>query len=295
MTPTEASPRLSSSMASAYETLSSPAPPHCSGTATPSSDSSASFFTTSWGKRCSSSRFRAWGMSSRAANSRVRRWVSRCRSVSSKSIGILAAGEDRRPLLEEGLHPLASVCGGEEVGEQLTFDGEAVGELEVGSAVDGLLGQADGERSLLRDPLQRGARVAQETPERHHVQDQADLLRLGGVDDVPGEDELLRPGTPEQAGQPLGPAEAGEDAQAHLRETKARILRGVDEVTGKGQLAPAAEREAIDRGHHRHRERSDDVHHSLTERTKVACLVGVHAVHLGDVRTRDEGLLAGAG
>ena len=85
MTAVEAQARAISSRASAYETVSMPAPPHSSGTATPIRPSSPSRAISSLGKRCSLSIAAARGAISLLARSRA---VSRsrvCSGVSSRS------------------------------------------------------------------------------------------------------------------------------------------------------------------------------------------------------------------
>src|SRR5438093_6717211 len=73
-------------MASAYATVSIPAPPHSLGTATPPSPSSKAFFTVSAGYLCSRSHRLALGFSSRSANSRQVSRRSLCSSVNSISM-----------------------------------------------------------------------------------------------------------------------------------------------------------------------------------------------------------------
>jgi methyl-accepting chemotaxis protein len=57
------------------------------------------------------------------------------------------------------------------------------------------------------------------------------------------------------AHQPAGAAEARQQAQVHLGLAEARLRRGVDPVAGEGQLAAAAQREAVHRGDRRDRQR----------------------------------------
>ena len=56
-----------------------------------------------------------------------------------------------------------------------------------------------------------------------------------------GEDQVLGPGGPDQAGQPLRAAAAGDDAEQDLGLAEHGLLGGDAEVAGQGQLAPAAE------------------------------------------------------
>ena len=55
--------------------------------------------------------------------------------------------------------------------------------------------------------------------------------------------------------------EAGEDAELHLGEADAGgvVARGDAPVAGERQLEPAAEAEAVDAAHHRHRQPLDAI------------------------------------
>ena len=74
--------------------------------------------------------------------------------------------------------------------------------------------------------------------------------RLLGLDLTPGEHQLLGPGRPDQAGQPLRAAAAGDDAEQDLGLTEHGPLRRDPVVAGQRQLAAAAERVAGHGGDH---------------------------------------------
>src|SRR5690606_7870859 len=220
ITPVEAQPRLISSMARAYETLSAPAPPHSSGTATPISPSSPSLRTASTGKWCSSSQRRALGTSSRSANSRQVsrsiRWVS----VSSKSITSSSerrssspAGERGRPLLEEGAHSFLLILRSEEHAERLLLQGVRRARIAGRGLDDHPLERGDRQRALGGDLLGDGLHALAQRVRGENLQDQADLLRLLRRDHVTGEAELQRAHRPDLAGEPLRAAETGDDGE----------------------------------------------------------------------------------
>ncbi len=85
MTAVEAQARAISSRATTYETVSMPAPPQLSGTATPISPSSPSRAINSLGKRCSLSIAAARGAISLLARSRAVSRSRACSGVSSRS------------------------------------------------------------------------------------------------------------------------------------------------------------------------------------------------------------------
>ena len=61
---------------------------------------------------------------------------------------------------------------------------------------------------------------------------------------------------PDQPRQPLGPAGAGDDAEQDLGQPELRVLgAAIPEVAGERDLAPSAEREAVDRRDRRLRDR----------------------------------------
>ena len=55
----------------------------------------------------------------------------------------------------------------------------------------------------------------------------ADPQRLVGLHETAGVHELLRDGRPDEAGEPLGAAGAGDDAEEHLRLTEDGVLGGL--------------------------------------------------------------------
>src|SRR5690606_17212575 len=103
-----------------------------------------------------------------------------------------AADEVGRSLLEEGADALAVVLGAEELGER---GGDPATE-RVPVGIEGLaqagLEPAHGERRVGGDAVGEGQRRRHQLLVRHHPADEADAQGLGGVDDVPGEQQLGR-------------------------------------------------------------------------------------------------------
>ena len=113
--------------------------------------------------------------------------------------------------------------------------------------------------------------------------DQADLLGLLGVDVLGGEDELHGVGHPHDAGQALGAAEAGGDAQTHLGLAELGLLAGQADVTGHGQLTAAAQSEAVHRGDDGLGEVLQLQEHTVAVHTELLGLYGGKILHLADV------------
>ena len=114
-----------------------------------------------------------------------------------------------------------------------------------------------GERPPGEGPRQLEG-VVEEAGGGHHPVDEADGERLVGGHLAAGEDEVLGPGRPHQAGQALGGAGARDDAQHDLGLAELGRAGGDAEVTRQSQLAAPAEGVAGDRrdrhaGNGRHR------------------------------------------
>ena len=123
----------------------------------------------------------------------------------------------------------------------------------------------------------------------------ADAVSLLGVDGGAGEDQLLGPAPADEAGQALGAAKAGDDAEARLRLAELGLLRGDPDVAGHGQLAAAAESVAVDGGDGGLGHLLQDPEGLVPQLREGTARRGVRAVHLGDVRPGHEGLLPPAG
>ena len=166
--------------------------------------------------------------------------------------------------------------------------------LDVGldREVDQALRLADRERSALGDLL-ADARAPRRPPGRgHDLVHEPDPLGLGRGQDAPGQDQLLGPRGPDDPRQPLRPAGARRDGQAHLGQAELRALRGDPDVAAQRQLEPAAERVALDRGDRRHRQRRQpgrDAGLQLVPRASAGAALGLELAH---VRAGREGPLA---
>ena len=84
--------------------------------------------------------------------------------------------------------------------------------------------------------------------------DEADLLRLGRLDHVAGEDHPHRVTHADEPRQALGAAAAGDQAEVDLRLAETGLVGGDPHVARHRELAAAAETEAVDHRDHRLRE-----------------------------------------
>src|SRR4051812_30021068 len=130
----------------------------------------------------------------------------------------------RRALLEERLHPLLLVGGGEAETEEVALVGDAVLDRQPLAGPQGLLGDLEGERALRRDLVGELERLRAQLLGGDDHLDEADLLRLGGGDHVAGEDQPHGVAGADQAGEALGAAAAGDQAEVDLRLAEARLV-----------------------------------------------------------------------
>src|ERR1041384_6153972 len=229
MTPVDAHARETSSIASAYDTLSRPAPPFCSGTAMPSSPSWAMRWTSSVGWRCSRSISAALGNTSLVANSRAMRIAAVCSSVGENSTVIPSERLSlrlirsftlelrRAPRLgEECRHPLALVGGREQKPEAALLEAGRGLERRRLAVVDQTLALGDRERAVGGDPPGQISRLGEQLAVRPHRVGQADAQGLGGVDRVAGHAQFLGLGDTDAAGEALRAAKPRDDAELDL-------------------------------------------------------------------------------
>jgi hypothetical protein len=117
------------------------------------------------------------------------------------------------------------------------------------------------ERPLLGHDLLREGHPGRGEIAVHDLVDQADLQRLVRPDRIAAHDHGQRLGHPDHARQPLGAARARQDAELHLGQAEARGLHAHAVVAGQRHLEPAAQRGAVDRGHHRLGRALDQIEH----------------------------------
>ena len=158
--------------------------------------------------------------------------------------------------------------------------------------MQGGLRGAEGERRSLGPACGLLERDRVHPVGRDHAVGESDRERLLRADVAAGEDHL--PGTcePDQPGQPLGPTRAGDDPEPDLGQAELRVLGHDAEVARERELAPAAERVAVDGRQHRFRDLLQ-VAARLLERRDVRIDLGRAPLgHRLDVRAGGEDPLA---
>ncbi len=116
-----------------------------------------------------------------------------------------------------------------------------------------------------------------------------------GVDRLAGEEEVQGAAPADEAREALRPAVSGDEAELHLRLAELRVLAGDAEVARHRELAAAAQREAVHRGHDRLPHRLVGRDHRLAGERHRAGLAHAEPREFRDVRAGDERLGARPG
>src|SRR6202163_1152289 len=123
-----------------------------------------------------------------------------------------------------------------------------------------------------------------------------DARRLWCIDHLAGQTHEHCHAFAQQPGRALRAAVARQDAEVHLGLAELRVLARDANVARHGELAAAAEREAVDRCDHRHAQAFERARERLTfARLRLAGARVGQRVELADVRARGERLRARAG
>ena len=135
-----------------------------------------------------------------------------------------------------------------EAAEDAGFEGEGLVEGEACAAVDGFDGGGDGEGGCAAIWRAMAWARAKRSAAGDDFIDEAEAEGFGGGDDVSGEEEAEGGGRADEAGEALGSAVAGDEAELDLGLAEAGGFAGDAEGAGEGELAAAAEGEAVDAG-----------------------------------------------
>ena len=219
-TAVEAQARAISSSATAYDRASIPAPPHFSGTMTPSSPSSP--------RRAKISLREAVGAVDLGGGGRdlARREVAGGvpdQLLLGGELEVHVARPDRRALLDEGAHAFLLIVGREQRREELALD--ARGPSSSGRAAPAAkrpLGGGDGERRLGGDLGGDGRAPAASAPPARRPRCTRPMRSASSASMIVARvDQLARARDADAAREPLRAAEARDHAQADLGHARA--------------------------------------------------------------------------
>jgi hypothetical protein len=159
----------------------------------------------------------------------------------ASSIASLPA-ELRLSVLEVSVEPLPVVTGVVEFPAQRTLEFQPRLERRFERRVERPFRVPEPQRRVLREPVGEGLRPLVDGVVAADLVDQPAVQRLLGVDELPGEDELLGLREPDEPGQPLCRPAVGERPQPHLDDAVGRLPSEHAEITGKRQLEGARRR-----------------------------------------------------
>ena len=100
---------------------------------------------------------------------------------------------------------------------------------------------------------------------------------------------------PAQTRQPLRTAVTRNNSQLHFRLSQFRVAAGDAQRARQSQLAPAAQRETVDRGNRRFPQRLEAMNNFLSVQSKFPAVHRSLLRQFVDVRASDERFLARAG
>ena len=145
--------------------------------------------------------------------------------------------------------PRAGVLGAGHRGEGLLLDGQPLGQRPFEPPVDGRLGQAVGHqrRPGPARPAQASASSSTSSAGTTRLTSPMASASSAGTWRPVKMSSLARDG-PDEPGQALGAAAAGDDPEEHLGQPELGVLGADPEVAGQGQLQPAAQGVAVDGG-----------------------------------------------
>ena len=201
----------------------------------------------------------------------------------------------RGTLGQEGLDAFLLVGCAAEPAEDAGFKRECLFQRQIGSLVYGFDGCGNGERSLRGDLQRECAGRGEQFGCGNDLIDQADAESFRGGNDVCGEDEAQCGGTADEPRQPLRRSVAGQDAELDLGLAEAGGIGGDAQRAGEGELAAAAECEAVDAGYDRLAAGLHPRHDGLAAESESFAGLNGGEGELVDVGSGGEGLFACSG
>ena len=193
------------------------------------------------------------------------------------------------PLLQERAHALVLVLGAAGNAEGLGLESGAGVDVGLHAHADAALGFAHGDLGVGADRVGQLHGLIHQLLGGVDLADQADGLGLVGLDGLGRQNQLHSLADAHDAGQPLGAAEAGSNAQAHLGLAEPGLLAGQSDVAGHAQLTAAAQGEAVYRRNHGLGQVLQLEEHAAAVHAELLAVDRGEALHLTDVGSRHKG------
>ena len=200
----------------------------------------------------------------------------------------------RGAFFEEGGGAFGFVGGGAERAEEFGFAAESGFKGQVESFIDGAEGGGDGEGRIGGDLVGEGFGAGHEFGGGVNFVDEADAEGFLCRDDFAGEQQLERGAAAGEAGEALGAAVAGHQAELDFGLAEAGGVRGEAEGAGHGEFAAAAEGEAVDAGEDGLATSLNEAEDGLAAQGELLAGDGAGGGDFADVGARGEGLAARA-
>src|SRR5690606_8233945 len=127
---------------------------------------------------------------------------------------------DRFPFFFEGLQPLQAILGGNQRLIGFGLDHQTGGQIRLHPVIDGKFGLGQGQGGVFIDHRRHLQGGIQHLSLGHHVVDQTDSPRLGGIDPAGGENQFLRLGFADDPGQALRSPGSRYDSQGCFRQSE---------------------------------------------------------------------------
>ncbi len=198
-------------------------------------------------------------------------------------------------LFEEGCDAFGFVSGAAEMSEADGLAHEGQIEREIESFIDGAEGIGKSEGRVGGDLMGEGFGTGHEFGGGQDFIDEADAEGFLRGDDLAGEQQLERGAAAGEAGQSLGAAVSGQEAELDFGLAEAGSVCGKAEGAGHGEFASAAEGKAVDAGEDGLAAGFHVAEDGLAAEGEGLAFGGVEGGDLADVGAGGEGLVARAG
>src|SRR5688572_3285639 len=146
----------------------------------------------------------------------------------------------------------------------IRLEDEAFVERHLEAAIDRLDAERDSEGSVGENRLHHLSRGVHEVGGWHHLVDETNPIRFGGIDHLAGEEQLDGAPLSDESGKALAAPESRKKPELALGLAELRRIGCDTDVTRHRQLAPSAQRETVYNGDHRLGTGLDSSEHILT-------------------------------
>src|SRR5688572_24148205 len=127
----------------------------------------------------------------------------------------------------------------------IRLEDEAFVERHLEAAIDRLDAERDSEGAVGENGLHHLSRGVHEVGSWHHLVDETNPIRFGGIDHLAGEEQLDGASLSDEAGKALAAAESRKKPKLALWLAELRRIGCDADVTRHRQLAPTSQRKTV--------------------------------------------------